>query len=61
MHDLTLEELKEKIVDHMDPDEFIEFLDIGIEDLVEAFSDMIEDNYERLIEEVPNSEMFGPD
>lgn len=37
----TLEELKEYIIEHYDPDEFIEILDISTEELVEAFEDLI--------------------
>ncbi len=37
----TLEELKEYIVEHYDPDEFIDILDISTEELVEAFEDLI--------------------
>lgn len=51
----TIEELKEQIVDHIDPDEFLEVLDIGIEELVEAFSDKIEENYEPLLEVLPDN------
>ena len=49
---LTIEELKERIVDHLDPDDFLEVLDIGIEELVEAFTDKIEEQYEQLIEDL---------
>lgn len=37
----TLEELKEYINAHFDPDELIELLDINTEQLVEAFEDLI--------------------
>lgn len=37
----TLEELKEYIIEHYDPDELLEILDLSTEDLVEAFEDKI--------------------
>ena len=37
----TLEELKEYIVKHYDPDEFVDILGISTEELVEAFEDLI--------------------
>lgn len=37
----TLEELKEYIIEHYDPDEFIEILDISTAELVEALEDLI--------------------
>lgn len=37
----TLEELKEYIVEHYDPDEFVDILGISTEELVEAFEDLI--------------------
>jgi Mg/Co/Ni transporter MgtE len=60
MHELTVEELKERIIAQMDPDTLIEVLGISVEDLVEALSDHIEENYERLIHELPEDE-FGED
>jgi hypothetical protein len=52
MVDVTVEELKERIVERMDADELLEVLEVGIEELVEAFPDKIEDNYERLVQEL---------
>lgn len=50
--DVTIEELKERIVERMDADELLDTLEIGIEELVEAFPDKIEDNYEQLVQEL---------
>lgn len=57
MNELTLNELKERIIAQMDPDTLVEVLGICMEDLVEALSDHIEDNYERLIHELPEDEL----
>lgn len=56
MNELTIEELKERLIAQMDPDMLVEVLGISIVDLVEALSDHIEDNYERLIHELPEDE-----
>lgn len=47
---LTLLELKEKLI-RVDEISLLEVLNICSEDLVEAFSDRIEDDFERLEEE----------
>ncbi len=52
MHELTLEELKDRIVSQWDATDLLEHLDIGIEDLVEAFTDKIEDRYESIIQAI---------
>ncbi len=49
---LTLEELKEKLAEQHDPDTLIELLNLTSEEIVEAFTDKISDNYDKLIEEV---------
>lgn len=54
-HDLTINELKDRIIASMDTTDLIEALDIGIVELAEAFTDKIEDYYERLIEELDES------
>lgn len=54
MQELTLVELKERIVDHIDPDTLLELLDISMEDLVEALSDHIEENYVKIARELPD-------
>lgn len=48
---LTLEELKERIADNYDEVLILDVLNINSYDLVEAFSDKIEDNYDRLVKE----------
>jgi len=48
---LTLPELKERLKS-LDEVILLELLDIASEDLVETFSDTIENNYSRLLKEV---------
>ena len=48
---LTLPELKERLKS-LDEVILLELLDIASEDLVETFSDIIENNYSRLLKEV---------
>jgi hypothetical protein len=57
--DVTIEELKERITERMDAEELLDTLEIGIEELVEAFPDKIEDNYEQLVQELFDE--FGED
>ena len=45
---LTLEELKERIAERMDEDSILEILNIDSYQLVEAFSDLIEEHYDKL-------------
>lgn len=52
MHELTLEELKELVIDRMDPDLLIEVLGISMEDLVEALSDFIENKYVKVLQAI---------
>ncbi len=52
MHELTLEELKELIVNRMNGDDLLEILDISMEDLVEALSDYIEEKYVKIAREI---------
>jgi chemotaxis protein CheY-P-specific phosphatase CheC len=54
MQELTLEELKERIVAQMDGDALLEVLNIHMEDLVEALSDFIEANYVRIKQALPD-------
>lgn len=49
MNELTLEELKQRVIDQMDPDLLIEVLGVSIEDLVEALSDHIENKYVKIL------------
>lgn len=48
---LTLEELKEKIAEQTGEVDILELLNINSFDLVEMFSDRIEDNYDKLLKE----------
>lgn len=56
---VTIRELQERLAERLDADELVEILDISSEELVEAFPDKIEDNYERLVQEVFDE--FGQD
>lgn len=47
---LTLPELKERIASSTDEVDILEILNINSFDLVEAFSDKIEDKFEELLE-----------
>ena len=47
---LTLVELKEKIIEQVDELDFIDFLGLTTEDLVSAFSDVIEENPEKFLD-----------
>ena len=48
---LTLEELKELLIDRKSEQEFLDLLDLDITDLVHAFSEIINDNFEWLEQE----------
>jgi hypothetical protein len=49
---ITVRELQERLAERRDPDEIVELLEITSEELVEAFPDKIEDNYEQLVQEL---------
>lgn len=49
---LTLEELKERLADRLDEITLLELLNITSYDLVERFSDLVEDNYDKLQKEI---------
>lgn len=51
MTTLTLPELKERLKS-LDEVSLLELLDISSEDLIESFSDIIENNYLQLLKEV---------
>jgi hypothetical protein len=51
MYSLTLQELKERLK-RLDELSLLELLDVTSEEIVEMFVDRIEDNYDRLLEEV---------
>jgi hypothetical protein len=48
---LTLEELKEKIVLHLDEDLICELLSITTTDLIDAFEDRLIKNFDRIAED----------
>lgn len=52
MEELTLEELKDRLVAQFDPEDLIELLNIGIREMVEAFEDKIEQYYDKLMDEL---------
>jgi hypothetical protein len=56
---LTLEELKERLADRLDEITLLELLNITSYDLVERFSDLIEDNYDKLQKEINDD--YEPD
>lgn len=49
---LTLNELKEKIIEQVDEVDFVDLLNLTTEDLVNAFEDKILDNQEKIINEL---------
>lgn len=49
---LTLEELKERLAERLDEITLLELLNITSYDLVERFSDLIENNYDKLQKEI---------
>ena len=49
---LTLVELQEKLIEQVDEVDLIDLLGLTTHDLVYAFIDKIEDNYDKLIEEL---------
>jgi hypothetical protein len=53
---ITLIELREKIADNYDEITILELLDITAEELVEAFSDKIEERFEKLSSEFLDEE-----
>lgn len=46
---LTLEELKELLIERVDPDLLLEELGLSTEDLVDRFEDKIEAKFNRLV------------
>ena len=50
---LTLEELKQKLAERLDEITLLELLSINSYDIVERFEDFIENNYDRLMKEIP--------
>jgi|TARA_R110000868_G_scaffold188570_1_gene431345 hypothetical protein len=56
---LTLEELKERLANRLDEITLLELLNITSYDLVERFSDLVEDNYDKLQKEINDD--YEPD
>ena len=50
--ELLISELQEKLKSQFDEITLLELLDISSEDIVERFSDLIEENYDKLIKEI---------
>jgi hypothetical protein len=53
---LTIEELKVKLARELDEVTLLELLDISAEELVQAFHDKIEDNFNKLVREMDDEE-----
>lgn len=49
---MTLEELKQYIAKNVNEVDLLELLDISCEELVEKFSDEIEENFDKLIKDL---------
>jgi hypothetical protein len=49
---LTLQELKEKIVEQIDEVDFLDILGLTTKDLVEAFEDEIEEQFPKFLKEL---------
>jgi|TARA_R110002153_G_scaffold87801_4_gene216760 hypothetical protein len=58
---LTLNELKEKLAEQVDEVDLIQILGITSYDLVNAFDEIIEENYDRLMQELELGEYFPED
>lgn len=58
---ITLEELKEKIIDQIDEVDLIDLLGLTTEDIVNAFEDLIEDKQSKILRELelPTEEEDG--
>lgn len=49
---ITLADLKQRILDRVDPDRLLELLNLNTEQLVAAFEDEIEEKFEELVSEL---------
>lgn len=49
---MTSQQLKQLLVDTLDPDALVEVLGLSTENLVEAFSDLIEEKHDLLVREL---------
>ena len=56
---LTREEVKEVIIERVDPDTFIDRMHITIEQLVEAFEEELDGNRGCFDDELSDDELFG--
>ena len=54
---LTIEELKERLVEEFDEVSLLELLGLEAKDLVEAFHDKIEERFEKLREEIEEEDI----
>ena len=48
---VTFQELKQRLIEQVDPDLLVELLEISSEELIETFSDKIEDRFDNLLEQ----------
>jgi hypothetical protein len=55
---MTLEELKEYLTKNVNEVDLLEVLDISAEELVEVFSDKIEENFDRVLVQFELGEEF---
>ena len=49
---VTLADLKQRILDRVDPDRLLDLLNLNTEQLVAAFEDEIEEKYDELVNEL---------
>lgn len=49
---LTLQELKEKIIEQVDEVDIIDLLGLTTQDIVNAFEDKIEDKWDKIVSEL---------
>ena len=61
MGTLTLNELKQYIMENVEETQFLELLDITTADLVVAFDDKIADKFDYLVSKLELDEDDGPD
>ena len=59
MYEYTLEDVKQLLKDHHDPDELIQLFDATSDQLVEFYSGVVEDNYERFLDVVTASDIVS--
>ena len=49
---ITLTDLKQRLLERVDPNEVVELLEISTEELVNVFSDKIEERYDILVSDL---------